>query len=442
MRSDPLPPVAIIGGGFSGTAMLAELTRRGIKAVLIEGGGRAGEGAAYSTDDPAHLLNVRADVMSARADDADHFARYIESEGGHRHEFAERRQYGRYLKGELEAAVAGGGIVIPGQAVDAAPTAGGWTVQLANGEMIEARALVLAIGNQEPEPLRAFGDAGPRYVNNPWSAAARRAEAEAVAAGADVLLIGTGLTMVDTALSLDAAGHQGAILAVSRRGLLPRGHAERPGPPAPVERAELPLGNLLALWRWLRRRAGAVDWRSAVDALRPHSHAIWQGFDQNQRRRFLRHARPWWDVHRHRIAPQVARTIRGMISDGRLEIAAARLTSARDTGDGIEVDYIRRGSITPETRRFGHVFNCTGPLHAINRTRDPLLRGLMARSIVRPDALNIALEVDGQARPVGSGRLWALGPMTKGRYWEITAVPDIRAQVATVADDIAKELGA
>ena len=431
-------PVAIVGGGFSGTALLAALTRRGVPAILIEGGGRAGQGAAYSTQEPAHLLNVRAEVMSAHADDPAHFARAVESEGGTAKDFVPRQQYGAYLQRQLGEALAGGGRLVDQPAVAAQRAGEGWVVATASGSNINASALVLAIGNQAPEPLRAFAGMGSRFVNNPWSAEARAAERTCAKTGEDVLLLGTGLTMVDAALSLDAAGHSGTIVALSRRGLVPRGHVDAPGPPDPVAFDAVPSGSIVRQWRWLRQRAASVDWRAAVDSLRPHSQPLWQAMDEDQQRRFLRHARPWWDVHRHRIAPEVARTVKAMIAAGRLEIVAGRVTAATEGADGIMVEIRRRGRAVSEGRAFGHVFNCTGPLGAIERTRDPLLRQLLSEGAVHPDSLGIALDVDGRSR--AGERLWALGPLTKGRFWEIIAVPDIRVQVAAVADDIAKEL--
>jgi uncharacterized NAD(P)/FAD-binding protein YdhS len=194
------------------------------------------------------------------------------------------------------------------------------------------------------------------------------------------------------------------------------------------------------LWRWLRRRSAEVGWRAAIDSLRPHSHALWQGLDTDEQRRFLRHARPWWDVHRHRIATEVAGTVARLVGEGRLEILAGRILSARESGRALEVDLRRRGADEARTMRFAYAFNCTGPLHAITHTRDPLLRSLFDAGAIRPDHLGIGLEVDQQSRASGGGRLWALGPLTKGRYWEIIAVPDIREQAAVVADDIAREL--
>ena len=439
MKSDRDGPVAIIGGGASGTILAAQLARRGIESILIEGGGRAGRGVAYSTTEAAHLLNVRAEGMSAWAGEPDHFAQRFEQEGGDRSGFAERRLFGRYLGEILEGAVRSGNTrVAQATAVSADRSGSGWSIRLDSGETLDANALVLAIGNQEPDALRAFAGVEDRLIGNPWGDEARSAVRDLAESGGDALLIGTGLTMVDLVLSLDAAGHRGRIVAVSRRGQVPRGHAHFDA--APVEPDQLPLGSLRGLWRWLRRRSAEVGWRAAVDSLRPHSHSLWQSLDHDQQRRFLRHARPWWDVHRHRIAPQVADTVARMIADGRLEVLAGRITGARRAGEGIEVDIRRRGAAAARSIRFEYAFNCTGPLHSMSHTRDPLLRSLLDAGAVRPDHLGIGLEVDQTSRAVGGQHLWALGPLTKGRYWEIIAVPDIREQAAAVADDIEREL--
>jgi uncharacterized NAD(P)/FAD-binding protein YdhS len=192
--------------------------------------------------------------------------------------------------------------------------------------------------------------------------------------------------------------------------------------------------------QWLRERGGQVGWRAAVDSLRPHSHALWQSFDTEQQRRFLRHARPWWDVHRHRIAPEVGATVARMVANGQLEIVAGRIEAATATDAGLEVTYGRRSSSRSQRETFAYAFNCTGPLHSMTHTRDPLLRSLLDAGAVQPDHLGIGLEIDGACR--AAKHLWAMGPLTKGRYWEIIAVPDIREQAAQVAADIERELHA
>ena len=438
MKSDRRVPVAIIGGGFSGTILAAQLARRGVDCALIDGSGRMGKGVAYSTTESAHLLNVRAEGMSAWAGEPDHFATRFEGEGGDRRSFAQRRFFARYLADILEQAIGSGHVQpVNRSAVAARRNDGAWSVEFDDGSALDAEAVTLAIGNQEPDPLAALATVGERYIANPWGSAARSAIADLGASGGSALLVGTGLTMVDLVLSLDAAGHQGEIMAVSRRGLAPRGHADFD--PAPVERDEVPHGNVRALFGWLRRRGAQVGWRAAIDSLRPHSQALWQSLGTEQQRRFLRHARPWWDVHRHRIAPEVAATMARLIAEGRLQVMAGRVVSASPAQDGLDVEIRRRGAAEPRRIRFAYAFNCTGPLHAIERTRDPLLRSLFDSRAISADPLGIGLAVDENSR--AGERLWALGPLTKGRYWEIIAVPDIREQAALVAEDISRELG-
>ena len=440
MKSDRVLPVAIVGGGFSGTMVAAQLARKGIECVLIDGSGRAGHGVAYSTKEPAHVLNVRAEVMSAWPEDLEHFVKVAEAEGGTRRDFVQRRQFGRYLRAVLKEATDTGLLqLIERQALEAEPNGDGWSVQLDNGEQVRASALVLAIGNQPPEPL-PWGHDSSRVINNPWGGEALAAFEDLASTNEDVLLVGTGLTAVDAILSLDAAGHRGRIVALSRRGLIPRGHTND-FVPAKFEADEMPHGHVGTLWRWLRKRSAEVGWRSAVDGMRPHSHRLWQALPLEEQKRFARHARPWWDAHRHRIAPEVAQQLHDMIAEGRLEIVAGRIQGVDETEHVLAVSYRRRGTPRISEGRFAYMINCTGPLGTIARTRDELLKGLLADGLARPDQLGIALDVDERSRVAGSKRAWAMGPLTKGRYWEIIAVPDIRGQAAAVADDIAMELG-
>ena len=431
-------PVAIVGGGASGTILAAQLARRGIRSALIDGSGRMGRGVAYSTQEDAHLLNVRAEGMSAVAGEPEHFSNWFEQRGGDRRGFAQRRLFADYLAELLENAVASGKTELLHSTAVRASRNGAWNIALDDGATLNAEALVLAIGNQEPGSLRAFTDVGPHYIANPWGSQAQAAVRDLAERGGSALLVGTGLTMVDLVLSLEAAGFDGSIMAISRRGQMPRSHADFDE--APIDRCDLPEGSVRDLSRWLRRRAADVGWRAAVDSLRPHSHPLWQGLSPDQQRRFLRHMRPWWDVHRHRIAPEVAQIIAGLIAGGFLEVCAGRIVAAESAAAGINVTVRRRGSEADQTRQFDYVFNCTGPLQAIDRTKDPLLRGLLDAGRVKSDKLGMGIEIDDHSRAEGAERLWALGPLTKGRYWEIVAVPDIREQAASVAEDIASEL--
>ncbi|HYD38879.1 MAG TPA: FAD/NAD(P)-binding protein [Allosphingosinicella sp.] len=409
--------VAIVGAGYSGTVAAVEIARAapGADIFLVEKSGRFAAGAAYSTSSPRHLLNVRARNMSALAGDPDHFAVWAEARGHGRDDYVPRRDYALYLAGLLDSAP--GVTRVTGEATAVEDGA----LVLASGERIGCDAIVLAGGNHPSRLPPAFG---PLAVDDPWSGAGRAALARAAAEGGDMLLVGTGLTMVDMALTLDEAGFEGRILAVSRRGLVPRAHVAPA--PAPLERE--PPSRLGALVREVR---GHRPWRASVDGLRPWSQDLWRGLSEAERRRFLRHLRPWWDVHRHRIAPAVAARIDSLRGCGRLEVAAGRIVGV----DGGTVTIRRRGG--GELRRsFAAAVNCTGPQGDIRRVEDPLIRQLLASGRARTDRLGLGLDVDERSRVTGSGAspaLYALGPLTKGAFWEIVAVPDIRGQAAGVA---------
>lgn len=434
--SDRKMPVAIVGGGASGTMVSAQLARRGIASALIDGSGQAGRGIAYSTSDDAHLLNVRAQGMSAWSGEPDHFARRFACEGGRPEDFAQRRFFGQYLGEILDSAIASGNTkVIAATAIAAVRAGDGWRLSFDDGSHFDASALVLAIGNEQPDSLGAFAAGGRRLIDNPWGCDAANAVRDLASSGGNALLIGTGLTMIDLVLSLESAGYSGRIVAISRRGLMPRAHEGAVHPC--VEAGELPKG-LIGMLRWLRQRAVEIGWRAAIDSLRPHSHRIWQALTTSEQQRFLRHARPWWDVHRHRIAPEVAAKVMRMIADRQLAILAGRIVSSIEVPGGVEVRYRPRGRPVIESGAFRYAINCTGPSHTIAHSKNALLRSLLDAGEVRPDHLGIGLDIDATCR--AGARLWAMGPLTKGLYWEIIAVPDIREQAALIANEIEQEL--
>ncbi|WP_420138821.1 FAD/NAD(P)-binding protein [Sphingomonas sp.] len=430
--------VVIIGGGFSGALQAINLLRhQGPRATLIERRGAAGRGVAYSAAHPDHLLNVRAGNMSALPQDPDHFSRWLERHhptlvGG----FAPRLIYGDYL-GELlveaRAAAPDRLTVVEGDAVDLAPNGEAWRVALADGSRIDADAVVLAPGNLPPHIPPSIDPAilpADVFIAEPWGSDL----AEGLTDRDEVLVIGSGLTMVDIALLLDARGFRGRIVALSRRGLSPRAHAAV----TPSTLDMRPPAEAMALLRHMRARSAEVGWRAAVDEIRPYTEGLWMAASLEERRRFLRHVRAWWDVHRHRIAPQVAGRIAAMQADGRLDIIAGKLSAARAALSGAEVRFRRRGAEAQETRTVRRIINATGPQGDLLRSSEPLLQRLIARGAIRPDPLHLGIDVTPQsevidAQGVAQPTLLAVGPMTRGTFWEIVAVPDIRRQTWAVA---------
>ena len=458
MREVPLAQVrgrqiAIIGAGFSGSLLAVHLLRRTgpeDRVYLIERSAGFGRGLVYASGNPHHLLNVRAGNMSAFSDHPDHFLEWLRalpenersavSVSEDRLTFVSRQLYGSYIQHILgreiwSAESAHRLYLIADEAVALHPAGAGYSLEVAGGLRYEVDAAALAMGNFPPE-----GDARG-YIANPWSQGAT-ADLDS---DAPVLLVGTGLTMVDTVISLLDQKHRGPILAISRRGLLPRRHAAVAPHPRFLPAGEAPR-SLRALLKTVRaeiRHATAPcrDWRAVIDSLRPDTRDLWRNLPLEEKQRFLRHLRPWWDVHRHRMAPSVAGRIERALERGQLQIRRARLGRLTPKRGGVEVELLPVAGAPAEQIEAERVINCMGPLSDLSRVAAPLIRGLLASGAVRSDPLNLGIEVSGEGAVIdAAGRvarnLFAVGPLTKGVFWETTAVPDIRIQCERLADHI------
>lgn len=429
--------IAIVGAGFSGSLLAAQVVRRSAdtRVVLIERSGAFGRGLAYSTACPAHLLNVRSGRMSAFPEEPEHFVEWLHA---NRPEFADpagfapRMVYGDYVQSILDAA--GDRIVrITGEAVFLEEVSGAAAVTLRDGATIRADYAVLATGNPPPDEAGARGlSAEERYLGDPWA----RGALERVGEREHVLLLGAGLTMIDVVLALEARGWTGRALALSRRGLLPRPHDARQ---APVPGRAPEAGSLAGMVREVRARMREVGWGQAMDEIRPFNQAAWKNATEKERGRFLRHLRPWWDVHRHRTAPQVGERIAALVDNGRLRVASGRIEVVEPAPDGLEIEWRARGARNTRTEGFGWMINCTGPLADLSRSNDALLVNLFRTGVARVDAASLGLDVmddcrlqDREGAP--HARLFALGPPTRGAFWEVVAVPEIRVQAQELAE--------
>lgn len=430
-------PVAVVGAGFSGTLLAINLQRQGVRTVLLERDpNKLARGVAYTTPDSAHLLNVRVSNMSAFPDDPTHFRRWLgvdSQEDANR--FVSRATFGRYLREQLDAALATTPCrisVLREEVLAIDRAQGDLTLRLAGGGMVAARAVVLALGNPPPRPLPIFaGLSAPALIDDPWTANVT----DGLGVDDHVLLVGTGLTAVDVALSLDRAGFTGRITALSRRGLAPRAHAPSGPVVEPVQRPDSQGSWLL---RHVRRRADVLGWRAAVDELRPHTQDIWRAHSIEAQARFLRHLRPWWDVHRHRLAPSVADRISAMRTSGQLDFVAGKLLLVDQQDGKVALHWRARGADQPSVLRPTRIVNCTGPDGDLSRSGSPLLQWLLDSGMARADVHRLGLDTDRTGHVLdAAGRphdqLLAVGPVTKGEAWEIIAVPDIRRQVWDLA---------
>jgi uncharacterized NAD(P)/FAD-binding protein YdhS len=440
--------IAIIGGGATGALLVLSLVRtlppNVADIVLIEPNDCVGRGVAYATTDPGHLLNVRVANMSAFVDQPEHLLHWLQHNGpahgvtdASAIRFIPRKVYGTYIADMAGHALQSASIRhVKDRCENLIETDDCVTLHLASGATLQADYVVLATGHDAKPTLSGIP------AEQPWGEHAL----SDLPPDAPVLILGTGLTMVDMVLSLDRRGHRGPITAVSRRGLL--GHAHRDIPARQVPEAEIPFGaELSVMLAWLRQQAETMagqgaDWRSAIDALRPHTQRLWQTMSPVQKRRFLRHARAYWDIHRHRMAPEIEARLNALRAAGHLTIMAGRISKAEKHEAGITVHIIPRGRSQTQTHQVARLIDCTGLADDPRNSSNPLIRNLLGRGAIRLDPLGIGLDIaDGYELIDDEGghsnRVYAIGPLARAAFWECIAIPDIRLQ----CQDLGVELG-
>jgi uncharacterized NAD(P)/FAD-binding protein YdhS len=446
--------VVVVGGGFSGAMLAVRLLglAPNLSVAVVDKGLVPGRGVAYGTKYDCHLLNVPAGNMSALPEAPDHFlcwarANYLPSVRST--SFLPRLVYGRYVGSLLDEAIASNADKfrwIQGEVSSFAREESQTNLQLKDGRELVADAVVLALGNFPPGDLKIPGltGASQRYAPSAWSATALRD----IPKDGEVLLIGAGLTSIDAAVALKSEGFAGHIHILSRRGLMPQPSRQTgQWPQFWSEKSSQTARGLLRLVRDQVRAASeaGIDWRPVIDALRPVTQDIWQSLPLPERKRFLRHLRSYWEVHRHRVASEIGDTISNLIHDGKATLYAGRITEYREFNDRVEVGLRDRKTHGLRTLRVDRVINCTGPEINCRRIDDPLIQSLLAQGFARPDALSLGLDTDSRGALIDrdgdpSHSLYAVGPVRKGYLWETIAVPELRTQASQLAEHLAEIL--
>jgi uncharacterized NAD(P)/FAD-binding protein YdhS len=452
--------VAIVGAGFSGVMSAVHLLRgqgaRPVRVLMINRSGAMARGVAYGTNSPAHLLNVPAGRMSAFPDDPGHFLRFVQSRdpAAAASTFVRRSLYGEYLEQLLTEAAAAqpealSQIVAEVRGVE--PDRAWANIVTVEGARFTVDRVVLAVGHYPPAHPHGLPQpflASPFYIRDPWS----RGALEGIPAEQPALLVGTGLTTLDVALDLHRRGLPGAI-AVSRRGLLARSHDPRVPPPEPrhrpprIEEETTAAGYAEAVRTHIRAVAPEGDWRQVIDSLRPITPKLWQQLATRERDRFMRHLRPFWDVHRHRAAPETGAAVSRLIETGWLKLLAGRFVTAEATPGRAIVSVRPRGGGEVQRYSVGAVVNCTGPATDVRTAGDRLLNELFHRGQARPDPLGLGIDVaaDGavlSSSGIPSHVLYYVGPLLRARDGEGTAVPELRIHAANLAKRLLESIPA
>jgi uncharacterized NAD(P)/FAD-binding protein YdhS/glyoxylase-like metal-dependent hydrolase (beta-lactamase superfamily II) len=330
------------------------------------------------------------------------------------------------------------------EAIAVKPNGQGAIVTLRSGRSLLATKVVLALGNSPAAPPQ-FGAGEQNFLRNAWSNDALTD----LDPDAAVLLVGTGLTMVDMVLSLYDRQHRGKIYAISRRGLSPQRH-QATKPYSSFLTPETAPQTIRELMRRVRAEvkeaiAQGYDWRAVTDSLRPITQKLWQQLPITEQRRFLRHVTPYWDVHRHRIAQQVANIVDEMQDSGQLAILAGRIQSYDVSDDVIQVVVRPRGGAAETALQVNRVVNCTGIVVDYRRSPQPLIANLRDQGLIRPNLLGLGLDtaangaaIDQSGRP--SNFLYTLGTPRKGDLWESIAVPELRGQAQALSEVLLQSL--
>ena len=447
------PTVAIIGGGFSGTMVATQLLGRAtverlpMHLLVIDRQASFAEGPAYRTADSRHLLNVPAGNMSAWPDRPSDFYDWARARDPRVEptSFLPRKLYGEYLRSRfLECAGRATDVVSAEVRRDevAAVTrtkTGRYRLEVSGGTL-DADVVVLATGHRQPDdPLaRVWSGSRARYVEDPWSSLALTA----IRPDESVLVLGSGLTAVDVLLSISKQARKAPVIAVSRRGLAPERHAHArltPIDPTPwldpllATRGGPSTRSLIGALRKAAREAD--DWRPVIDGLRPHTARIWKSLSPAEASRFVRHARPFWEVRRHRLAPEIGRVVDEAIAADTFRSVAGRVRRAEADHEGVTVELCERGERTSRSMRVHWVVNCTGPGTGPNLV--PVVRSLVDGGHLELDALGLGVITGRDGRAVANGResydLLVLGTLRKPELWESTAVPELRVQADRTA---------
>lgn len=451
-----MPHVAIIGGGFTGTAIATHLCAK-VKSCLgitvVEPRDQLGGGLTYGGDDPDHRVNGTHELLILFPDDIEHFARWYDTSGAASRDpdevarsgvrYVRRSEVRAYMQDALKDAQGRNGCGssvthLRDRAVGADQAEGRLQITLASGSTITPDLVVLALGGQKPAPSRGVTqDAAchPDYIDDPFGSEA----ISRVGGDEAVLLVGTGLTVADVLATLTRQGHQGPVTAISRRGLVLQLQREAPNVAALMTRLARPVpdftgrhGENLSLAAGLKALSGDMatalraghDQKAAFDDMRDASSWLWLGFTEAKKRRFLRHLKPWYDIHRYRMVPQTGRIVAQMAASGQLTFRTARLVGLSVVDDCLRARLIDRG-IGAVGLEFDRVINCTGPQ---SLARDPFITAICELGLARRGSLDLGLGVDAEGRvlDVGGGaqdRLWAFGLLTRGRFGDMTAIP-------------------
>ncbi|MEP7265605.1 MAG: FAD/NAD(P)-binding protein [Bacteroidota bacterium] len=455
--------IVIVGGGFCGFMTAYHLLKNTVTPLnitLINSGYGVAKGIAYGTGSEKFLLNVPAAKMSAIPSQPDQFVNWLHQKHPFNlvdkvilgKMFVPRREYGNYLQSlcdEINQDSSHHTFTIIDDFADDLITDSINTVVCKSGKKIQADIVVLATGNETPgnPPIEdeSFYNS-PSYFNNPWNEDSFRT----IDPAKNVLIVGNGLTMVDTVLGLHEQRCTGTIYSLSPHGfnILPHRHAGLVYTKLLEEIEEpLTLNSLFTLFNKHVRilRHFGLSAEPIVDSVRPLVQEIWKKMKIEERRRFLTHIRHLWGVARHRLPLHIYDFMQNLRLQNKLIVQKGKLLSIKESSDGIMITYLDVKTQSKNNITVGRVINCTGPSLDISKSRNPFIKNLVEKGILCPDDLHLGINTDLngniiQRNGTVNRSLYTLGGNLRGLLWESTAVPELRVQAVNLAGLIVQQL--
>lgn len=456
MQKDKRQSIGIIGAGFCGIMTLVHLVRNATAPLSITVFNKKhprAKGIAYHTYSDLHLLNVEAKNMSAFTETPDHFVRWCErnqiqnQKGELSTSYLPRNIYGKYLESILNDTLKEKPThidinFVDDEVTDVDSSDETFSVHTSSGNSYSAHKIVLATGNEipgDPSVKNTSFLKSPNYFNNPWSEDA----VSFLPKNKTILIIGTGLTMVDTVLGLKEKNFDGKIIALSPRGFKILPHRKHHPQRLILDELEPPydLNTVFRLfYKHVRMaRTHGQSGETVVDAVRSKTQEIWQHLSLSDKKKFMTHLRHMWGLARHRLPGHIHNQVEGLINESKLEVIAGKISDIIEDDFGIHITINRRADQQNFTLNVARVINCTGPQTDIRKQKGKLYLNLIAKKLITPDEMNLGIHATADGRVIeatgtAGNRIFTLGSLLKGRLWESTAVPELRTQAKKVAD--------
>ena len=451
--------VTIIGAGFCGMVTTLNLAKqageRVLDITLIHSGTPFGKGVAYNPNSDKSLLNVPCEKMSCFIDEPNHFLDWTcKQEGYELHSsefvaklFLPRSLYGKYLLETWNNYVSNfpkniSVRIIEAFATDVNQYNEGYAITLSTGVALNSKYVVLATGNEKPgnpkiQNTEFFNS--KNYFQNPWE----KTTTTNLDNTKDVLVIGNGLTMVDTVLELCENKFQGRIFTISPNGfsILPHRHNGTSYTAFSEEiKGQYDLNKIYSsfIYHSKKLRELGISAEPITDSLRPFTQNIWINLSVTEKKRFLSHVRHLWGLARHRLPIHIHDKIQKLRIDKKLEIIKGKLIDISEENNLLTVEFYDKSTQQNNTIRVGRVINCTGPQVNIQKSTNQLLKTLSVKGLIQSDLYRLGMVTTSEYEIVNAhdqivSNMFTLGGNLRGMLWETTAVPELKKQCYDLA---------